>query len=383
MSSSSSNDAAVSDQIVARPVPAPSVILASSVVASNQVPWTTRDISRKYRLDNSGRLRTPLCQREYAAQWKKSSQRGELIDSIFHNFPLGTIILEKTYPNGDDIDYHDIYDGRHRIETIARFVNNEFKYKGLLYRELCASDKKVFDERKIPVIEIEFAADTEAPVRSTILAEIFVRLNKGVKLTSSDLCWASRDTPLIRETLAMLDAREADLRTVFGGFDIKNRKNLDNWVALCLGLSTSNGANFTTSYIRISDQMQNEPNVAAINSGIDTLIRLYSAANDESPVAAKDLKKYAKTGFVNAFFFADLFKLENATRGEAVFNRWLDIIRRLRDASTASRMMLTLKTTGAQNLNAIKVSKVLRQVDAYFAGDEVDYEDEEDDEESI
>ena len=365
------------------PVSTPSVINASSVIASNHTTWTTRDIARKYRLDNTGRLRTPLCQREYANQWKKQSRRHDLIDSIFHNYPLGTIILDKNYTNPDDTDAnYDIYDGRHRIETVARFVNNEFKYKGLLYRDLSASDRRIFDDRKIPVTEIEFAQDTPQQTRSGLLAEIFIRLNKGVRLTDSDLCWANRDMPLVRETLLMLDRYEERLGGIFGGFDVKNRKNLDNWVALCLGLSTGNAANITTSYVRIAEFIQTEPNVAAIDSGMNTLIELYTTANTESPVSQKELRKYAKTGFVNAFFFADLLLPENAAADGAVVGRWLDIIRRLRDVGRSAAMTAAIKTTGAQNLNAIKISRVLDQIRRYFAGEgivpEADVDESED-----
>jgi hypothetical protein len=359
-----------------------SLIDASKTLAVNHTTWTVLDIARKYRPDNSGRLRRPRSQRNFAPGWRKPIRQADLIDSIFHNYPLGNAILNKVYDNPDDTDaWYDIYDGRHRIETIWRFVNNEFKYKGLLYRDLSNSDRKTFNERKIPVTEITFDADTSVERQAYVLAEVFIRLNRGVKLTDSDLCWANRDMPLIRATLEILEEYEDRIRVVFGGCDVRARTDLANWVGLAAGLSTGDAANMTSSYLRIADLACRDPDMPAIRSGIDALLRLYMRANVESPVSANALKAYRKIGFVNAFFFADRFRSTNET---AVEDKWVDILNRVRDARTSAGMISALKTKGAQNLNITKVTQVLDQIDAYLAGilepalaDSDDYSDDE------
>lgn len=365
-----------------------SVIDASKIISINHTTWTTLDIARKYRPDNSGRLRRPRSQRNFAPGWRKKKQQHELIDSIFHNFPLGNAILNKVYDNPDDTDaWYDIYDGRHRIETIWKFVNNEFRYNGVYYRDLSPADRKVFNERKIPVTEITFDIETPVERQAYILAEIFVRLNKGVKLTDSDLCWANRDMPMIRVTLQMLDEYEPRLRAAFGGCDVHSRADLANWVALVIGMSTRSAANISTSYVRISDLVTREPDMASIRGGFGALLHLYERANAESPVSANAQKAYRKVGFVNAFFIADLFRGEAAAAG-TVIDKWIDIINRIRAAATSAGMLSALKTKGAQNLNIAKVTQVLEQVDTYLAtGDGPgavlpDSDDEEDDEDA-
>lgn len=361
-------------------MPSASVIDAIETLAVNHTTWTVLDIARKYRPDNSGRLRRPRSQRNFAPGWRKTTQQRELIDSIFHNFPLGTAILNKVYDNPDDTDaWFDIYDGRHRIETIWKFVNNEFTYKGLYYRDLTASDRKTFNERKIPVTEITFDTETSTERQSYILAKVFIRLNRGVKLTDSDLCWANRDAPMIRATLEMLDEYADRLRIVFGGCDVHARTDLANWVALVIGFSTHEAANMTTSYLRIADIVFHEPAMSSIRAGFDQIVRIYTSANTEFPVSANALKQYRKIGFVNAFLFADVFR---STDG--VEDKWVDIIGKLRDATTSAGMVRALKTTGAQNLNTSKITKVLEQVDNYLAGrigpvvaDSDDYTDDE------
>lgn len=363
----------------------PSLIDIARTLAVNHTTWTVMDIARKYRPDNSGRLRRPRSQRNFAPGWRKTKRQQDLIDSIFHNYPLGIAILNKVYDNPDDVDaWYDIYDGRHRIETIWRFVNNEFKYNGMHYRDLSNDDRKTFNERKIPVTEITF--DTETPLERQvyILAEVFIRLNRGVKLTDSDLCWANRDTPLIRATLQILEEYEERLRLIFGGSDVRARTELSNWVALVLGLSTGDAANMTTSYLRLSEFVYRDLNMSAIRAGFDQLVRLYTRANPEYPVSGNALKAYRKIGFVNAFFFADVLRSPNPLEVET---KWVDIIGKLRTATTSAGMMSALKTKGAQNLNITKVTQVLEQVDEYLAGglpdpalgDSEEYSDEEGD----
>jgi hypothetical protein len=364
-----------------------SVIDATKIIAINHTTWTTLDIARKYRPDNSGRLRRPHSQRNFAPGWRKKKQQQELIDSIFHNFPLGNAILNKLYDNPDDTDaWYDIYDGRHRIETIWKFVNNEFKYNGVYYRDLSAADRKVFNERKIPVTEITFDVETPAERQVNILAEIFIRLNKGIKLTDSDLCWANRDMPMIRTTLQMLDEYEPRLRAVFGGCDLHSRTDLANWVALTIGMSTRSAANISTSYLRIADLATRQPDIVSIRAGFEALLHLYERANTESPVSVNALKSYRKVGFVNAFFLGDLFRPEYASSPGDIIYKWVDIINRIRDVTTSAGMLSALKTKGAQNLNAMKVTQVLDQVDTYLdtgAGPGAvlpDSDDDEDDE---
>jgi hypothetical protein len=344
-----------------------SVIDATKIISIDHRTWTTKELARKYRPDNSGRLRRPHSQRNFAPGWRKKKQQHELIDSIFHNFPLGTAILNKVYDNPDDTDaWYDIYDGRHRIETIWKFVNNEFRYKGVYYKDLSAADRKIFDERKIPVTEITFDIETPVDRQAYILAEIFVRLNKGVKLTDSDLCWANRDMPMIRATLAILDEYEPRLRAVFGQCDIHARADLANWVALVIGMSTRSAANMTTSYLRIADLATQQPNLSLIRLWMDALLRVYERANAQSPVSANALKAYRKIGFVNAFFLAEAFTADTGTEIAAIVDKWVDILMRLRDATTSAGMLSALKTKGAQNLNFAKVTQVLEQVNAYL-----------------
>lgn len=345
-----------------------SVIDATKLVADNHTTWTTLDIARKYRPDNTGRLRRPRSQRNFAAGWKKKKQQHEFIDSIFHHFPIGNIILNTVYDTPTDTDaWYDIYDGRHRIETIWRFVNNEFRYNGVKYKDLSTADRKAFNERKVPVTEITFDSDTPVERQRYILAEVFIRLNKGIKLTDSDLCWANRDMAMIAATLDMLDEYEHRIRAVFGGCDVHARSDLSNWVALVIGISTRSAANMTTSYLRIAELAATPPDLPAIRSGLDALLSLYERANAESPVSSKDMKAYRKIGFVNAFFIADLISAGQGRHRDVVVNKWLDIITRLRTATTSGGMLSALKTKGAQNLNIAKVTEVLEQVNTYLA----------------
>lgn len=359
---------------------------AKALAVNTLTERTMLDIASNYNPDNSGTLRLPRSQRNFAPGWRKARQQADVIDSIFHNYPIGTAILE-IIPG----DAYHIYDARHRFETIWRFVNNKFKYKGTYYRDLSAEDREVFNSRTFPVVEIGFKEETTQVQRGQIRADIFIRFNRGVKLSDSDRFWANRDMPLVRATLDMLDRYDTKLSEVFGGIDVHSRPSLANWVALVAGLTTGDAANMTTSYTRLADGddplLMKEPDVETIDTGVNLLIKLYTRINKRFPVDAKTLKTYASVGYINAFYFADIFRetaridASGTVDFKRIESRWATIIEGTRNATTMEDVMKALKTPGANNLNTKKVSKTLEKVDLYLAtGVALRSEDEDSDE---
>jgi hypothetical protein len=357
-----------------------SVIDFGRVVESNYITWTVADIVRRYKLDNTGRLRLPASQRLFAKQWNSKKKSQDFIDSIVHGYPIGSLILEKCINDNDDIFY--IYDGRHRAEKLYDYANNKFKYNGKLYSELSVDDRRAFNERKIPVVEMTFRDEISAEVRSQIRADIFTRLNSGVKLSDSDYYYANIDSKLVSATMQMLNEYGEQLSELFGGIDIHNRKDLANWTGLVYGLSQCKADVMTTSYVRISEHINEPVNQTNVHNGIKVLIELYKRANERYVLNAKALQEYRKLGLLNAFFFAEWFQYNQS---RFILDKWIDIIGRLRNATTSVRMRFALKTSGAQNLNIRKITDVLKQVNDYLGGrielpssdDEFDDEDDE------
>jgi len=351
-----------------------SLIDASRRIEIKEESWKLSSIADNFNRDGAPfpqSINIPPGQRLWA--WKNETGRQKkvkLIDSLMHNYPVPSSILN--WVNGS----YEVYDGRHRMETIWRFVNNEFAWNEVFYRDLCESDRFKFDSREIPVT-ITYAKKGQA-VTTDQLANIFIRLNSGQRLTDSDMFWAYRDTPLMKgvRTLILDNAR---LKAVFGGIDMNNRRDLANWVAYYCGLATNNAGNMTTSYIRVHNDvgLDDACDTEAVRNGIDALCSLYERAKTDFSAEPKELRSYKKIGFMNAFFLAEWMA---ATDKAAVITKWHGIIGRLRgNTDSQRRMRFALITTGAQNLTIKKVQTVLEQVKEYLEAGRVEERSDSDD----
>ena len=104
-------------------------------IITSETHWTVEQIVTMYNDPEAAtsdsdylsttQLRVPKYQRKWS--WKGANgmkKMYQLIDSLLHKYPVPPIILNQ-YSDGDRTCY-DIYDGRHRCETVWRFVNNKF-----------------------------------------------------------------------------------------------------------------------------------------------------------------------------------------------------------------------------------------------------------------
>jgi len=358
----------------------PSLIDVDRRITIKEDRWSTEFIANNYSEDedrHNGRIYLPEGQRLWAWKNKKGDiKKINLIDSLIHNYPIPSSIVNEFGSR------YQIYDGRHRMETIWLFMNNKFKWKGVFYKDLCEVDCEKFNSRSIPVTVI--LAKKDHTVSTDQLADIFIRLNSGQSLSDSDMLWAYRDTPVVKGVRKEI-CDNARLKAVLGGLDMNYRADLKNWTAYYYGLGKQNPGDMTTSYIRLSENngLDSKFDVAYIRSGIDAVCTLYERANNDFPVETKDLKAYKKIGLINAFFLADWMGASDAAAKSTSITKWVGIIGRLRDTEESKKnMMYALHTTGAQNLNSKKIAKVLEQVNKYLLENEV-VEAEDSDEDSV
>lgn len=315
------------------------------------------------------RLRVPPYQR----LWSWTAKRGltkqqNLIDSILHGYPIPAIIVNQTCDD-DDNEHWDIYDGRHRIETVWRFYHNRFSLNHdahdapIYFKDLCENDKEKFLTASFPMVVTE-DANTEQ------LAEIFIRLNSGASLKDKDLFWANTDKALIRDTINVLtdnasaikSALKVDLSTAS-----KIRPQLHNWVGLIHGLTRRSAAHMTTSYIRVSPHLDEAIDNDAVRDELQVILALFERANALYPMNDKTIQKGAKLGFVMAFFYHDFVNRDPVTDEDrsALITKWAHAIGHVRRHPEST----LLTTVGAQNLNARKVEQVVSRVNAWFDGD--------------
>jgi hypothetical protein len=330
----------------------------------------------------------PLCyvlpesQREWAWESgdKKKAKQAKFIDSVMHNYPIQGIILNQVE------GYYQVYDGRHRIQTLKEYRNNAFRWPavgGALYRELSPEDQEKFDTRLIPVTITEGATAEQ-------LADIFVRLNSGKRLTDSDMYWAYREKPLMK-VVERLIIRNERLKAALGNPQMGRRSYLANWVALAVGLATNCAGNMTNSYIRnfeLTGLNCSAEQAEQIEGGVTVFCHLLERANEETPLDLTDKKErrmateLRKVGKVAAFFFYELMTVDE-DEGQKVLDKYATVIALLRDDEEKVRQGMedALTTSGAQNLNLKKVQRVVDKVTRYLTEAGVLFENEDDEEE--
>jgi len=175
------------------------------------------------------RFHIPEHQRYYVWNW---SQENKLIDTILNNYPIPDIIVSDTDVRGVQA----MEDGQQRFTASWRFCNNLFpyipdKYIGhddaphIYYSEfpenrpqnsyiLCDIDpdaKRQFDSYNITIKEIKI--DESDNDRTSIISEIFERLNSGKPLTDGDKLWNRKETPVVRGAIQI--GQDIELRTYF------------------------------------------------------------------------------------------------------------------------------------------------------------------------
>jgi hypothetical protein len=277
-----------------------------------------------------------------------------LMDSICHNYPVGSIILNK-----QDGRYA-IYDGRHRVQTIHAYLNDQFKVRDRKLSDLVEEDRETLVNTKIQVVILYNATDEQ-------LSEIFERLNSGKQLKDRDHVWNWKVRPLIASTIKVM-TDHACFTEVFGGvrFDSPTalRPDLPHWVGLLYGLKCKDAARMTTSWIRMSKYKDVNLDCPRVHTGLNALFDFYVRANELTPLSKNSkYKEYRRLGFINAFFLADWMKASTPEAKEAVVVKWLAVVKHVRTEAEGKDLV---KVSGAQNLDGKKIEIILTKVNEWY-----------------
>jgi len=328
-----------------------------TLIHTHETTWTVDEIIENYQRPDQeiNPIRNtfiPDCQRNWAWSNKNGKAKMELfIDSVIMGYPIPSFILNKLNSR-----YHDLYDGRHRMETISRYANNEFPWKGKYFKDLSKEEENRFLRREIPVTLVRNATRDQ-------LAEIFIRLNQGVALKDYDYLWANRHRNLIKAVEKYIYTQER-LSKALGEIDLRYRNDLANWAAIVRGLHKQDAGYMTTSYLRLSDEngLDEQVNEKNVKEGINALITLLETANTEYETSDKEKKTLKKVGKVIGFFFHEWL---TSDKNPSIITKWVKIIGKLRGADKDA-VSNALKTSGAQNLNLKKIEKVISQLNTYL-----------------
>jgi len=356
-----------------------SVIDHSHRISINNTQYTVDYLVNEYLPDNTGTLFLPESQRNWAWNHKRGlAKMQSLVDSVFMGYPIPSLILNTVRRSGGRAQ---IYDGRHRIETLYKYYTDQFLWKGKKFSELCADDRRIFMERTIPVTITCMASNND-------LAEMFIRLNAGVPLKDSDLFWANRHMALV-DAVDRLVCKNDRLSRALGNLNMRNRPDLSNWVALVSGLHANNAGFMTRSYVRICAEVDLETVVdeRSIRDKLNAFCKLLEEANAAFPASDPEKRKLKSLGGFGAFFFGDLMNPENAEKREIIIAKWLGIIGRLRGPDEVRKpMKLALHVSGSMNMTHAKISRTIAVVNRYLETGAVDGdvdEADEDEDESV
>lgn len=163
---------------------------------SNRRP-TTQDISWFLDLESNGQLDlNPTYQRR--SVWT-SKDRQFFLDTIFRDYPCPAVFLHKSI-NSDGKQIYHVVDGKQRIETILKFVNNKVAlskefgddlYNGKRWKGLEANQRHQFWNYVLTVEMLN-------TIDGTIVNEVFSRLNRNSRrLEAQELRHAQFDGWLV------------------------------------------------------------------------------------------------------------------------------------------------------------------------------------------
>lgn len=106
------------------------------------------------------------------AAWKEKD-RIFLIDSIINGYPLPSIFICDASIDYDSLKkQYNVLDGRQRLESIFKFLKNEFKYNNKFFNGMSNEEKDRILSYSIPIVQIYID-----PTDVNRIKEIFKRLN--------------------------------------------------------------------------------------------------------------------------------------------------------------------------------------------------------------
>lgn len=156
---------------------------------------TTQDISWFIDLHNNQQLDlNPPYQRR--SVWT-TKDRWFFLDTVFRDYPCPAIFLHKTIDENGKQTYH-VVDGKQRLETIIRFVNNKISVSKT-FGDATLDGKKWDQLKAAPELQTKFwdyvlTVEMVKTIEGTVLNSVFDRLNRNSrKLDRQELRHAKYD----------------------------------------------------------------------------------------------------------------------------------------------------------------------------------------------
>lgn len=217
----------------------------------------------------------PEHQRE--SRWNQD-KKVSLIQSILNGFPIPSIIVRHFIDDGQ-IKYY-VEDGQQRLTTVWEFCNGYFSVDDMYFSNNDNQERPLLDEEDRDLIkryQIPLTVFT-GEISSNIRSKIFYLLNSGLRLSDADRLWSMKEKPMINYTI---EAIQTENGRNIGDFPYRNktRSGLRSAVGMVTGLSCGNDF-ITTSFERLLDKMDDEPNRQKITQGIAFISKIYNNVSE-------------------------------------------------------------------------------------------------------
>ena len=133
------------------------------------------------RIDMNPIYQRPLC-------WNDADKH-LLLESVFERRDIGKFVI--VHNGFEKAPFYEVLDGKQRLSALWEFFQDRFRYRGLLFSELCALDQRVFENAPVSYAELSGLSEAEK-------MRAFLRLNISGRQQSPE--W-------LAEVQAMLNAK--------------------------------------------------------------------------------------------------------------------------------------------------------------------------------
>jgi hypothetical protein len=227
----------------------------------------------------TGRLSIPEHQRDFV--WSLR-QQVKLVDAILRGKPIPSVLL-RDLEDADDTTT--LEDGRQRLETLAKYINNEFPVDGLCFRDRSPEVQQAILNYDVIVVSYSGADDEQS-------REIFNDFQNGKPLTFGERLIAS-SSPIVDYSIRkLMTAGEGFHDRLAASLGVRSspkaRRGADMAQAfsLCAGLAFGIdhlSRKWDDAAVILSRGFDN----AAVDAKLELYTRIWERVNELAPVTTK------------------------------------------------------------------------------------------------
>jgi hypothetical protein len=359
----------IPSQVMKREFPEPITIRELCEIDEDE-KFTIFDYTKRYdgvkNFEGSNlEYRIPKHQRK--PEWN-TTQKTELIDTIFKGFPIGSIILSERIE--EDVKYYDIEDGQTRLSNIQGYFMNKYPLMGTYYKDLKNGEKNRFLDYKIPKIVLQKCNGVSDSEHDDNIHETFERLQGGKALADKDKIMNRVDRPIVKFVIDDIISKYMDYGEDILGVkkfnELNNRKVLPDMIGIVCGLCFKDEKCFDKGYFTahkdnhniVKDEELDNIQKSLVLDFIDWYYDMIKSCNTDIKV---NYSKFNKVLGLCVFDYID-----KSTSLEYKKDMWIDIINIMKSSYFMDTIWNGLKKGDQRNCTKSGISKRLKRIQEFY-----------------